>query len=190
MDRELHRICSRLVAIEEERKQLADEAKEIKADAKASGYDAALITKAVRMMMLDGAKRAKALEQHELFDTYLSGVGLLAGLDEPAGDREAPPHTPPASSDPGQATHASDEVPAVRGVNDSGQSDERSPVTSGPGMSRETVARGGIMPPGNKSGKTAGPASDDDDPDIPAFLRRDENNVPAFKRPDWQEGAR
>lgn len=91
MNPELHRICTRLVAIEEERKALADEVKEIKDAAKANGFDPKLITQTVRLMMLDADKRRAALDQIELFDTYLAGVGLLTDRDEPDGDTSDEP---------------------------------------------------------------------------------------------------
>ena len=74
---ELHDICGRIARLEQERKDLAAEVAEIKKDAKDSGFDAALITRTVRIMLLNSTKRTEALIQHDLFDTYLNAAGLI-----------------------------------------------------------------------------------------------------------------
>lgn len=84
---ELNAICKRIFDMEEDRKELASEIAKVKKDAKDSGFDTALIAKTVRIMLLNGRKRKEALDQHELFDTYLSAVGLISGFDDtPAHD--------------------------------------------------------------------------------------------------------
>ena len=79
MNNKLHDICSRIATIERQKKELADEASAIKKDAKAEGFDTSLITKTVRIMNLEAEKQKKALDQHELFDSYLEAAGLLKG---------------------------------------------------------------------------------------------------------------
>lgn len=74
----LRHICERLVALENDKAEIADEIKETKAKAKADGFDTALITKTVRIMRMEEERRKKALEQHDLFDTYLHAVDLLS----------------------------------------------------------------------------------------------------------------
>jgi uncharacterized protein (UPF0335 family) len=83
MNARLHEICTRIARLEADRKASADEISEIKKTAKEEGYDTALIGKTVRLMNMKPGKRQAALEQHELFDTYLSAAGLLPEF-EPA----------------------------------------------------------------------------------------------------------
>jgi uncharacterized protein (UPF0335 family) len=79
MNADLHDICTRIARLETERKELAAEVAKIKKDAKEDGYDAGLITKTVAIMLKSGKKQREAIEQVELFDTYLNAVGLLSG---------------------------------------------------------------------------------------------------------------
>jgi uncharacterized protein (UPF0335 family) len=79
MNADLHDICTRIARLETERKELAAEVAAIKKDAKEQGYDAGLITKTVAIMLKSGKKQREALDQVELFDTYLNAVGLLSG---------------------------------------------------------------------------------------------------------------
>lgn len=75
---EIKSYCERLVRLEQERKALAADIADIKKEAAGKGYDKALINKTVSLMLKDADKRQKALEQHELFDSYLIAAGLLA----------------------------------------------------------------------------------------------------------------
>jgi uncharacterized protein (UPF0335 family) len=75
---EIKSYCERLLHLEQERKALAADIADIKKEAAGKGYDKALINKTVSLMLKDADKRQKALEQHELFDTYLIAAGLLA----------------------------------------------------------------------------------------------------------------
>lgn len=77
-------ICERIARLESERKALAADIAEIKTEAKGMGFDTALIGKTVRIMLLSGARRQAALDQLELFDTYLGAAGLLPDTPEPA----------------------------------------------------------------------------------------------------------
>lgn len=85
---ELKQYCERLARLAEEKKTIAADEKEIKAEAESKGFDKALIAKTVSLMLKSDKARAKALEQHELFDTYLVAAGLIA---EPAPDVDPEP---------------------------------------------------------------------------------------------------
>lgn len=74
---ELRHICNRLVKLENDKAEIAAEIAETKKRAKDDGFDTALITKTVRIMRMEAEKQKKALNQHSLFDTYLSAAGLL-----------------------------------------------------------------------------------------------------------------
>lgn len=79
----LRHVCSRIVTLEESKAEIDAEIKEAKAKARSDGFDPALITKTVKMLRMDEAKRKKAVEQMELFDVYMSAVGLLWDREEP-----------------------------------------------------------------------------------------------------------
>lgn len=108
----LNHICERVARLETEKRELASEISQIKKDAQSDGYDPALITRTVRMMLMNDAKRQEALTQHDLFDTYLAACNLIPDfrpLVEPtpapippvraveqAGGGDAGPEAPPA----------------------------------------------------------------------------------------------
>lgn len=83
-DDRLRTVCERIARLESERKSLAADIAEIKIEAKSQGFDPALIGRTVRIMLLAGAKRQAALDQHELFDGYLGAAGLLPDVPETA----------------------------------------------------------------------------------------------------------
>ena len=100
MNSDLRRRCEAIARLEQQRKELADEIKELKAAAKSDGYDVPLITKTVSLMLKDTAKQKKALDQHSLFDSYLSAVGLLP---DDSKDEQAEPVAPPPSANTNSA---------------------------------------------------------------------------------------
>jgi uncharacterized protein (UPF0335 family) len=74
---ELRSLCERIAKLEADRAEIAEQIKEVKGAAKDNGFDVALVSKTVRLINMEAAKRKKALEQIELFDSYLSAAGLL-----------------------------------------------------------------------------------------------------------------
>jgi uncharacterized protein (UPF0335 family) len=76
---QIRQFAERIVRLEEERKALASDIKDVKAEAKAAGYSPKLVATCVRIMLLEVEKRAEALAGHEELDLYLSAVGLVAG---------------------------------------------------------------------------------------------------------------
>ncbi len=73
---QLKSIIERVERLEEEKKEVADQIKEIYAEAKANGFDAKTIRKVVSL-------RKKPIEEREeeeaLLDLYLSALGMLPG---------------------------------------------------------------------------------------------------------------
>lgn len=80
----LRHICDRLVALETDKAEIAEEIKTTLADAKSDGFDPALITKTVKLMLMEAEKRQKAFDQMDLLDTYIVRVGLRPDADEEA----------------------------------------------------------------------------------------------------------
>lgn len=74
---QIRQFAERIVRLEEERKALAADIKDVKAEAKAAGFSPKLIATCVRIMLMEAEKRAEALSGHEELDLYLSAVGLV-----------------------------------------------------------------------------------------------------------------
>lgn len=75
---QIRQYAERIVRLEQERKALAEDIKECKAEAKAAGFSPKLIATCVRIMLMEAEKRAEALSGHEELDIYLGAVGLIA----------------------------------------------------------------------------------------------------------------
>jgi len=78
---QLASIVSRIERLEEEKKNLSDDIKDVYAEAKANGFDVKTLKAVVRLRKLDAAERA---ERDALLDLYLSALGMLA--DTPLGE--------------------------------------------------------------------------------------------------------
>lgn len=78
----LRHICKRLIDLEQQKAEIAEEIKITKEAAKSDGFDPALVAKVVKLMLMEEGKRKKALEQLEMFDSYLVASGVLAGVEE------------------------------------------------------------------------------------------------------------
>lgn len=70
----LRSIIERVERLEEEKKAISEDIKEVYAEAKANGYDTKTIRKVVAIRKLDPSDRQ---EQQHLLDTYLAALGLL-----------------------------------------------------------------------------------------------------------------
>lgn len=70
---QLKSIVERIERLEEEKRALAEDIKEIYTEAKGNGFDAKIIRRVVAIRKQDAAKRS---EEEELLDLYLSAVGF------------------------------------------------------------------------------------------------------------------
>ena len=77
----LKAFIERIEHLEEEKRTIAEDIKEVYAEAKGTGYDIKIIRKIVAMRRVDIAKRR---EEEEILGLYLSALGMLA--DTPLGD--------------------------------------------------------------------------------------------------------
>ncbi len=68
----LKSFIERIERLEEEKKAIADDIKEIYAEAKGTGYDVKIMRKIVSIRKQDAAKRR---EEEEILDLYLSALG-------------------------------------------------------------------------------------------------------------------
>ena len=69
---QLKAIIERIERLEEEKKTIADDIRDVYAEAKGNGFDVKIINKVVRIRKQDRAKRQ---EEEALLDLYLSAIG-------------------------------------------------------------------------------------------------------------------
>lgn len=70
----LRTIVERIERLEEEKKSIADDIRDVYAEAKASGFDAKTLRQVVRLRKVEFAERQ---EQEALLDIYLVALGML-----------------------------------------------------------------------------------------------------------------
>ena len=68
----LKNIVERVERVEEEKKALSADRKEIMAEAKAAGFDPSIINKVIKIRAMDPHKRT---EQQQMLATYLDAIG-------------------------------------------------------------------------------------------------------------------
>lgn len=75
----LRAFVERIERLEEEKKTIADDIKDVYAEAKANGFDTKALRKIVAIRKQDQNER---LEQEAVLDTYMAALGMLATPDE------------------------------------------------------------------------------------------------------------
>ena len=71
---QLRAFIERIERMEEEKKAIADDIKEIYAEAKGNGFDTKALRTIVRMRKMDSDERR---EQEEVLETYMHALGML-----------------------------------------------------------------------------------------------------------------
>jgi uncharacterized protein (UPF0335 family) len=71
---QLKQFVERIERLEEEKKTIADDIKDVYAEAKATGYDTKILKQVIRIRKQDKAERE---EQEALLDLYLSALGMI-----------------------------------------------------------------------------------------------------------------
>jgi uncharacterized protein (UPF0335 family) len=69
---QLKSIVERIERLEQEKAEVAEQIKEVFAEAKGNGFDVKILRKVVRIRKQD---RAKRLEEESLLDLYLAAIG-------------------------------------------------------------------------------------------------------------------
>ena len=85
---QLRTIVERIERLEEEKKTIADDIKDVYAEAKANGFDTKTLRTVVRLRKVEAAERQ---EQEAMLDLYLSALGMLPQdsapeLDDPVAE--------------------------------------------------------------------------------------------------------
>jgi uncharacterized protein (UPF0335 family) len=70
---QLKAFIERIERLEEEKRQIADDIKDVYAEAKGTGFDAKILRKIVSLRRQDANERR---EQEEILDTYLRALGM------------------------------------------------------------------------------------------------------------------
>ncbi|NKB50674.1 MAG: DUF2312 domain-containing protein [Rhizobiaceae bacterium] len=71
---QLRSIVERIERLEEEKKAIADDIKDVFAEAKGNGFDVKTLRTVVRMRKIESAERQ---EQEAMLDLYMSALGML-----------------------------------------------------------------------------------------------------------------
>ena len=71
---QLKAIVERVERLEEEKKTIADDIKDVYAEAKGNGFDVKTLRTIIRMRKQDAAERA---EQQTILETYMQALGML-----------------------------------------------------------------------------------------------------------------
>ena len=71
---QLKSIVERIERLEEEKKAIADDIKDVYAEAKANGFDTKTLRQVVRLRKQDAAEREEA---ETLLDLYLNALGMI-----------------------------------------------------------------------------------------------------------------
>lgn len=76
---QLRSIIERIERLEEEKKTIADDIKDIYAEAKANGFDTKALRTIIRLRKVDENERAEA---EAILDTYMAALGMLPREEE------------------------------------------------------------------------------------------------------------
>ena len=71
---QLRSIIERIERLEEEKKSIADDVKDVYAEAKGNGYDVAALRAIIRIRKQDANKRQ---EQETILETYMQALGMI-----------------------------------------------------------------------------------------------------------------
>lgn len=82
---QLRSIIERIERLEEEKKAIADDIKDVFAEAKGNGFDIKTLRTVVRMRKIDATER---LEQEAMLDLYLSALGMLPDISADSPDSQ------------------------------------------------------------------------------------------------------
>ena len=77
---QLKSIVERIERLEDEKKAIADDIKDVYAEAKGHGFDTKILRKVIALRKKEAAERD---EEQAMLDTYMSALGMLA--DTPLG---------------------------------------------------------------------------------------------------------
>lgn len=71
---QLKSVIERVERLEEEKKTISDDIRDVYAEAKGNGYDVKALRKIVRMRKIEASKRE---EEEAILETYLAALGMI-----------------------------------------------------------------------------------------------------------------
>lgn len=138
---QLRAFIERIERLEEEKKTIADDIKDVKSEAKGCGFDVGIINAIVKLRKIDPNERA---EHDALLDTYMIALGMLpdygddtentASAGSPSGPTspaESEPEEISAPNSPETATEQRGNVPPQHEVANGQATVQKSDVTGG-----------------------------------------------------------
>jgi uncharacterized protein (UPF0335 family) len=78
---QLKSIVERIERLEEEKKTIAGDIKEVYAEAKANGFDTKILRKVISLRKKEAAERE---EEQSMLDVYMAALGMIPGEAEEA----------------------------------------------------------------------------------------------------------
>ena len=76
---QLRAFIERIERLEEEKKTIADDIKDVYGEAKGTGFDTAILKQVIRLRKKDEQER---LEEEAILDTYLAALGMIESLPD------------------------------------------------------------------------------------------------------------
>lgn len=76
---QLRALIERIERLEEEKKAISEDIKEVYGEAKGTGFDVKVIRQIVRIRKMDASDR---MEQEAILDTYMHALGMVPDLDD------------------------------------------------------------------------------------------------------------
>ena len=73
---QLRSIIERIERLEEEKQSIADDIKDVYAEAKGNGFDTKVLRQVVKLRKMDANERA---EMDSILDVYMHSLGMIAG---------------------------------------------------------------------------------------------------------------
>lgn len=74
---QLKSIVERIERLEEEKKSIGDDIKDVYAEAKGNGFEVKALRRIVRLRRLDGPQKAAHEEVEAILETYMQSLGML-----------------------------------------------------------------------------------------------------------------
>ena len=78
---QLRAFIERIERLEEEKKTIADDIKDVYGEAKGTGFDTKILRKVISLRKKDAAERE---EEESMLDVYLAALGMIPGDSEEA----------------------------------------------------------------------------------------------------------
>ena len=78
---ELKAVIERIERLEEQKKLIADDIKEVYAEAKSAGFDTKILRKVISLRKKEAAERE---EEQSMLDVYMAALGMIPGEAEEA----------------------------------------------------------------------------------------------------------